>query len=174
MDIEEANADVYALLGSINLRFEKYDLATNQLNRAIELNPNHVGVVGGLGAHIFQAGDDQGIVLVRRAMKLDPFHPTWLHFSIADHHFQRGEYQEALANAQKIDMPGYFWTPVFLAGAYAELGRPKEAQSAVEELLKLYPGFTIETLIEEHRKWNRPDDVISRWVVALRKAGLPE
>ena len=72
------------------------------------------------------------------------------------------------------DIPGYFWTQIYLAGIYAELGRDSEARSAIEDLLSLYPGFTTETLSEEWRKWNRPDDVIRHWVAALRKAGLPE
>jgi tetratricopeptide (TPR) repeat protein len=113
-------------------------------------------------------------MLVRRAMKLDPFHPTWLYFAIAHYHFDRGEYQEALAAARKLSLPGYFWTPINLAGIYAELGRESEAQSAVAELLRLYPGFTTETYVEEARKWNYQDETIRRWVAALRKAGLPE
>ena len=79
-------------------------------------------------------------------MKLDPFHPTWFYFPIADHHFERGEYEEALAAARKIDIPGFFWTQIYLAAIYAELGRQSEARSALEELLRLYPGFTIETV----------------------------
>jgi hypothetical protein len=61
-----------------------------------------------------------------------------------------------------------------LAAIYAELGRQDDARSALEGLLKLSPGFSIEKLIEERRKWNAPDDAIRRWVAALRKAGLPE
>jgi hypothetical protein len=44
----------------------------------------------------------------------------------------------------------------------------------VEELLRLFPGFTTETLAEELRKHNVSDDRIDRWTSALRKAGLPE
>jgi tetratricopeptide (TPR) repeat protein len=107
-------------------------------------------------------------------MKLDPFLPAIFNFPIADHHFQRGEYEEALAAARKINLPDFFWTQILLAGIYAELGRDSEARSAFEELLRLYPGSTTETLIKEVRKFNYPDDTIRRWVAALRKAGLPE
>jgi tetratricopeptide (TPR) repeat protein len=97
-----------------------------------------------------------------------------LYFVIAAHHFERGEYEEALAAARKIDIPGFFGTQLYLAAIYAELGRQSEARSAVEELLRLRPGFTSERHIEEVRKWNRTDDHTSRTVAALRKAGLPE
>ena len=107
-------------------------------------------------------------------MALDPSHATWFPFPIANFHFGRGEYEEALATAQKIDVPGDFWRPVFLAAIYAELDRPSEADSAVQELAGLFPGFNTETLIEEWQKWRRSEDSIRHWVSALRKAGLPE
>ena len=43
----------------------------------------------------------------------------------------------------------------------------------MEELLRLYTGFTTEKLIEELKKNNVADDRIRLWVAALRKAGLP-
>ena len=67
-----------------------------------------------------------------------------------------------------------FYPHVYLAAIYAELGRESEAQSALEELLKVYPDFTIEKLIHDRRKYNASDDSIRLWVAALRKAGLPE
>ena len=116
-----------------------------------------------LGISLHYAGDERGIALVRKAMKLDPFHPTWFYFPIAHYHFDRGEYEEALAAATKdrysrllLDLRSY------LAAIYAELGRQSEARSAVEELLRLYPGSNTETLIEELRKYNYPEDSIRR------------
>ena len=127
-----------------------------------------------MGDRLYWVGDERGIVLVRKAIALDPFHPTWFDFTIARYHFDRGDYEEALAAARKVDLPGHFWLPVFLAAIYAELGRQSDARSALEELLRLYPGFAIDKLIEEARKWNATDDYIRNMVAALRKAGLPE
>ena len=75
---------------------------------------------------------------------------------------------------RKVDVPIDFWHHVCFAVIYAELGRQRTASSALEELLKPRPGFTVEKYIEEERKWNRPDAAIDRWAAALRKAGLPE
>jgi adenylate cyclase len=145
-----------------------------EAERAIALNPNNVVTVASLGDKLAGAGDERGIALVRRAMKLDPFHPTWFYLPIAAHHFERGEYDRALAAARKINIPGFDVPLMYLAAIYAELGRQAEAGSAIEELLKLCPGFTTGTYIEWARKWNRTDESIRRWVAALRKAGLPE
>ena len=107
-------------------------------------------------------------------MQLDPYHPTYNHFAVAHSHFHRGEYEAALAAARKVDIPDFFWTQIYLAAIYAELGRQSEAQSSVDKLLELYPGFTIDRLLEELRKHNPSEDRVRRWVTALRKAGLPE
>jgi tetratricopeptide (TPR) repeat protein len=145
-----------------------------ETEHAIALNPNNVRVLGALGEKLHQVGDERGIALVRRAMALDPFHPTVFYFTIAGDHFARGEYEEALAAARKLDIPGFYHTQIYLAAIYAELGRHSEARFAAEELLRIYPDFTTQKWTEEMRRTNYPDDSIRRWVAALRKAGLPE
>jgi adenylate cyclase len=145
-----------------------------EAERALALNPNYVIAVASLGDKLSAAGDERGAALVRRAMELDPFHPTWFYFTIANHHFCRGENEEALAAARKVNIPGFALPHMYLAAIYAELGRQREARAALEELLRLSPGFTIEKAVDQARKWNAPDAAIRRWVAALRKAGLPD
>jgi hypothetical protein len=107
-------------------------------------------------------------------MALDPFHAKRFNAPIARHHFEQGEYEQALVAARKIDTPGLFTAEIFLAGICGELGRRTEAQSAVEELLRLRPGFGVRELNGEMEKWNYGRERTSRLVAALRKAGLPE
>ena len=152
----------------------KLDLFLLEAERTIAINPNNASYLAYLGQCLHYAGDERGIALVRKAMRLDPFYPAWLNFPIAHFHFEKGEYEEALAATRKIDIPGLFWYQLYLAAIYAQLERQKEAQFAVEELLRLYPGFTADTVVQERRKWNATDESIRRWVAALRKAGLPE
>jgi adenylate cyclase len=143
-----------------------------EAERAIALNPNNAATLAALGERLHLVGHPRGILLVRKAVRLDPFHPTWFNFPIADYHFRRGEYADALVAARKINIPGYFWPQIYLSAIYGELGRKDEARAAVEQLLRLYPGFTTDKATEELRKWNVADDVIDRWLKALRKAGV--
>jgi tetratricopeptide (TPR) repeat protein len=145
-----------------------------EAERAISLNPNNASALANVGNYISYVDDQRGVALVRRAMALDPFHPTWFFFSITRHHFKKGEYEEALSVAQQINLPDVYTFHLCLAAIYGELGRKLEARSALDGLLRVYPGFTIKKLIEERRKWNESDDMIDRWVAALRKAGLPD
>ena len=171
---DPTNQTAHAALAEAHFFRHELDAFFAQTERALALNPNDATTLGSLGDKLSEAGDERGIGLVRRAMKLDPFHPTWFHISIATYHFERGEYGKALSAARKIDIPGYFRAQALLAAIYAEAGHPNDARSALEELLKLYPGFTTGKLAEEWRKFNVSDDRIRRWVAALRKAGLPE
>ena len=63
---------------------------------------------------------------------------------------------------------------IFLAAIYAELGRDSEARSALEELLRLRPEYTIEKHIERLQQMNVPEERTRHWTAALRKAGLPD
>jgi adenylate cyclase len=119
-------------------------------------------------------GDERAIDLLRKAVQLDPYHPSWFDMPIAAYHFERGEYEEALAAMRKVNLPAFYWAHIYSAAIYAEAGRPIDARSALDKLLRLYPGFTAETLTKELRKFNASDDSIRLWVAALRKAGLPE
>jgi adenylate cyclase len=150
------------------------DVFFAEAERAVGLNPNNALYLASLGEKLHYARDERGITLLRRAMRLDPFHPTWFHVPIAIHHLERGELDEALAAARKIDMPGFAPPQILLALIYAELGRQNEARSAVEELLRLRPGYTAEEAIELMRKNQFSEDSIRRAAAALRKAGLPE
>ena len=163
----EALAEVYFHRGEL-------DPFVAEAERAIALNPNNARTLAELGQMLQFAGDERGITLVRKAMKLDPFHPTWFNFPIAYYHFDRGEYEEALAAARRINIPGAAAPQMYLAAIYAELGRQSEARSAMEELLRIWRGATADKYVEELRKWNYPEDSIRRWVAALRKAGLPD
>jgi TolB-like protein len=174
VDAEPTSQFAHHALAHVYFYRHTLDSFFAEAERTIALNPNNATYLAYLGLCLHYAGDERGIALVRKAVKLDPFHPTWLNFPIAHNHFEKGEYKEALAAARNIDMPGLFWSQIYLAAIYAEMGRQNEAQSALEELLRLYPGFSVESLIEDRRKWNATDDSIRRWVAALRKAGLPE
>ena len=112
--------------------------------------------------------------LMAKAIELNPHHQTWYYFAYFYDAYRQGLDEEALAAAQKVNMPGFFWAHQILAAAYAQLGMAEEATAAISALLELYPGYTMEDMIGMHRAWNHDDDLIERIADGLRKAGLPE
>ena len=174
VDLESSNQVAHSALAQVHFHRHDLDAFFVEAERALALNPNSPSNLIVLGTDLMYAGVERGIALVRKGMKLDPFHPTLFYLPIADFHFERGEYEEALAAARKTDVPGLHWSYIYRAAIYAELGRAEEAESAVEELLRFYPDYTVSRYIEEIRRWHFRDELIHGWAAALRKAGLPE
>ena len=86
-------------------------------------------------------------------------------------YYRRGEYENALAEAQKFNFPGLYLDPMMRAATLGELGRQKEATTAVSQLLELEPDFATcgPQLISRYVK---VDALIDRIIEGLRKAGL--
>jgi adenylate cyclase len=148
-----------------------------EAERTIALNPNNADALASVGMLLTYSymtdpvKRERGVAMMRKAMVLSPVYPTWYHFPIAFNHYWRGEYEQALAESQKIAMPGYFWTHVLVAMIYGALGRRDDAQPAVTSLLKLYPEFP-QKFRQEARKYNNPEHFIDNYIRHLRQAGL--
>jgi TolB-like protein len=175
VESDPTSARAHNALAAAHLFRHEIDRFVAEADRALALNPNDAVVLAILGELFIILGDDErGIALMGRAMALEPNHPTWFNFGIATYHFNREEYEEALVAARRLNIPGYFWVKIQQAAIYGQLGRQDEARTAVEELLSLYPGFTLQTAYLEFEKTPRSDRQIERWVAGLRKAGVPE
>ena len=104
-------------------------------------------------------------------MTLDPYTPSQHHFVIGHYHLQKGEYETALAEYQKINMPDYFPTWRALAVVYGHLGRTDEANSAAKRMLELNPGYEMD-VARYLRDWNYSENFVTLTLDGLRKAGL--
>ena len=114
---------------------------------------------------------DRGLNLLKKGMKLNPYHPTWFHLVPFMDYYRRGEYENAFAEALKFNYPEVLWDPVMRAATLGQLGRQNEAKTAVSQLLKLESDFATRgrRLISRYVK---VDALIDRIIEGLRKAGL--
>ncbi len=149
-----------------------------ETEKALALNPNNSFVLAAAGAYYADAGEfERGAALARKVMAINPHYPTWYHFPTFQDLFARGLYEEALAEAYRINLPGYYWTHAAIATAAGMAGDLGAAKSAVISLQETYPGFTLETARQEFTKGvQRPegDDSQARFLEGLRRAGVPE
>ena len=68
--------------------------------------------------------------------------------------------------------PDYLGAYLTLTASYSTLNRAEEARKAVEEILRINPGFSL-----EHDSSTLPyknQEKLDRYISALRNAGLPE
>ena len=114
---------------------------------------------------------EEGLALVRQVLELDPHHPGWYRFAIVNDYYRKGEYKEALAEAQAINLPGYWPTHVMVAAAAGRLGRLAVATRAIDELLALCPEFA-ESGRVELGKWFADEKLLDEVMEGLRLAGL--
>jgi len=138
----------------------------------IALNPNAPYIVGVAGWHMGLCGEwDRGLALLKKGMKLNPYHPTWFHLMPFMDFYRRGLYEDALAEALEFNYPEMFWDPLMRAAALGQLGRTREAGAAIGELLSLEPEFTSRARQLIHG-YVKNDDLIEKIIEGLQKAGL--
>ncbi len=142
--VELDRANQFALVALAQTHFFRQDLAAfgPAAERAMALNPLNTDAVGILGLQIVHTGEfERGATIVRRAMELNANHAGWMHFAPLWEHFHKGEYEQALERANRVDVPGLFWPYLVVASACGHLGRRAEAEAAVRDLLALDPEF---------------------------------
>lgn len=170
--LDSTNGFAHGMLAEIHFFRKDLDAFFRSVDRAVRLNPNDATTVAMLGLLRAYAGDwDQGLSLVERAMALNPHHPGWYHFAAMADHYRRREYERALEVGRRVDMPGYYPYHMWLAAIYGQLGRRREAESSLEHLLALFPGYP-ELARENLGMWLVSPEMQAHVLRGLRNAGL--
>jgi TolB-like protein len=172
--VELDRANQFALVALAQTHFFRQDLAAfgPAAERAMALNPLNTDAVGILGLQIVHTGEfERGAAIVRRAMELNANHAGWMHFAPLWEHFQKGEYEQSLERANRVDVPGLFWPYLVVASACGHLGRRAEAEAAVRDLLALDPEFAAHAR-SNVGTWHFASGLMEPILEGLRKAGL--
>ncbi len=165
------------IIGQYNLALSYYyrgemALFRETAERALRLAPNRSDLLANLGLHLAYDGQwEQGLALLDKARVLNPLHPGWYYFPYALHHYQRGCYDEALIVAHQLNLPHFFWEPLFIAMICGQLGRDQEAQTALTRLLELRPDMVTEAARVIAMVVPDPT-MVAHCIEGLRKAGL--
>src|SRR5687767_10903066 len=172
--VELDRANQFALVALAQVHFFRRDLAAFHpaAERAMALNPLNTDAVGILGLQIVHTGQfERGTAIVGRAMELNANHAGWMHFAPLWDHFHKGEYEQALERANRVDVPGLFWPYLVMASACGHLGRRAEAEAAVRDLLALDPEFAAHAR-SNIASWHFASGLMEPLLEGLRKAGL--
>jgi TolB-like protein/Tfp pilus assembly protein PilF len=132
--------------------FHRHDKAGLQeaSDRAVRINPRNAHAMAWMGSIVAKAGDyDRGCRLIDRAMQINPGHPGWLHFTVFDRHFSRGEFVEALGAARRVNIRDFMWMHFAIAAAAGQLGTTAEGRAAYESMTRLAPFLADEGNLRE-------------------------
>jgi adenylate cyclase len=169
--LDDNDADVHRILAALNLTRHDYDKATYHQERALALNPNYDLVVVQQGELLTWLGlPEEGIDWIRKAMRLNPYHPErfWSHLGRA--YYCAEKYAEAAEAFSRITRPD-FTHHAFLAATFAQMKNAIAAGAHAAEVLKREPGFSVAAYLATLHYKRELDR--QRHEAGLIAAGLP-
>jgi adenylate cyclase len=171
LGLDDHDSDVHRILAALALTTDDHDKAVYHQQRALSLNPNDDLVVVQQGEILTWLGQpDEGIEWIKKAMRLNPYHPVrfWNHLGRA--YFVARRYDEAVDSFRKIDAPDQSHH-AFMAAADAHAGRIDAAGNHARAVLKLAPDFSVaQYMTTMHYKQESDRE---HHIEGLRMAGLP-
>ena len=170
VELEPNNGFAHWRLAKILYFRKEMDRFEAEVRRALALNPNHAETLADVAVHLSMRNrHDEAYEYAQRAAKLDP-NLTWNYFTYTRYFLSKKRYREALAAAQQINIPEYYWTHFWRALPYAELGEMDAAHKEAAEVLRLKPNFA---LMDELELWNAPKAYADQLAEGAKKAGIP-
>jgi adenylate cyclase len=179
LNIEPNNAMAHLVKGDIHRMRRELDQAQSEYQTAIENDRNLAAAYATAGlTKTLQGISSEARPLVSESLRLSPRDPLiniWK-FWMCHSYTHEALWNSAVSWCNKSIADGPYWMAyVDLAASSAWLGRKEDATRAVDELVKLMPGYTVQ-------KWARADwsrnpiflSEYQRIVEGLRMAGLPE
>ena len=166
--LDDSDPMIHALWGAIYLRQGRSDQAIAEGEKSVALGPNQANPHLMLAMYLHSTGrHKEALPLLRKAMRLDPYYPSFYLELLGSIYLHMEEYSKAV-EAYKVLVvrePHRIVGHQGLAIAYIRLGRKEQARSEVAEVLRLFPEFSLE-VYRKQAKWRDMD------IEALREAGL--
>ena len=168
------NQRALTILALVRFFSNELSSALVETERAIELNPNSLFFMDGLGYIMTLSGEwERGTRLIKKVIRLNPLYRPVIHYPLWLDCLRRRKIEEAFLETMGLKRPTIFWYPLAKAATLGLLGRTEEAKRFYKKLLDLRPDFPTkcQMLIERYIKF---DDLVEVVIEGLRKAGLDE
>ena len=172
LSLDEHDPKAHLALSLAHLWLRHPDRAVHHIERAMALNPNDDLIAvehGRLLMYLDRA--DEGLLRVREAMRLNPYHPNW-YWNIEGRCLHTlGRYEEAIAAFERIDAPP-FWVEAYLAACYAMCGQSQRAADHLDRLRAMRPNFRL----NDFSKWlpYHNETSLQRFLDTFRRAGIED
>ena len=158
-------------LGLAQLYNRKPEQAVAEFDRAQTLSPSDADMLVCIGWSLPMLGQsDRGVQLMQRALALNPHYPDWYNQGLSYVYFFGRNFDAAVKYRLLIKKP-LALDHVFLAMAYAYLGRGDDAKAAAAKAVALDPSWTAERYLSEAGGFE--ENAAEFFVEGARKAELP-
>ncbi|MEI2784326.1 MAG: hypothetical protein V9E82_01290 [Candidatus Nanopelagicales bacterium] len=140
--LENRNAHAYLALGTVALVRGRYEVAIAHAREAMRFGPGHPTTVATAGSLCAFAGQwDEGVDLIRQALRLNPAFPGYFRGLLALDRLLAGDDAGALAEASVIHAPDKFWGPLYRGLALDGLGHTEQAREEIEAAIRIEPAL---------------------------------
>jgi TolB-like protein len=168
------NQRALAILALVRFFSNELTSALMETERAIELNPNSLFIMDGLGYIMTLCGEwERGTQLIKKVMGLNPLYRPVTHYPLWLDCLRRRDFEGAFLETMGFKRSTIFWYPLAKAATLGLMGRTEEARELYKKLLDLRPDFPgkCRTLIERYIKF---EDIVELVMKGLRKADPDE
>ncbi len=175
LKFDPSSAEVYAVLGLYHLSMSEHEAAMANINKSVQLAPNHATNIGIAAAILNKCGHpEKAIERIRKAMRLSPIYPSW-YLSILGQAYRLADMIDAAIETYSEFIksePDSLEGQIALAEIFGETNQLDHATVSAKEVLRLNPDFTINKYVDGLAYSNPTENL--RFAEGLRKAGLPE
>ena len=169
IELDASDARGFGELGFAHLYRKEHDAAINAYERASTLNPNDADLMSDMADALAHCGrSEEAIVLLQKAMRLNPFYPDQYIWHLGGAYFNLKRYEEAIQTIQKMQNPTEGRR--ILAASFAHLGRDAEAVAEAERVRQAHPNFSVDRWAAVQPD-KYPEDV-QHFLEGLKRAGL--
>jgi adenylate cyclase len=170
--IEPASQRARLILAFVLLFKDELAQGLVEAEKCYRLNPNSLVLLENIGYTMTLLGDwERGPTLIRKALKINPYYNSVVHYALWLDWVRQREYRQAYAETFNFRLPGLFWDPLLKAAACGLTGNLEGGRQAVGNLLALKPDFLKRgrALIQYYIKF---DDIVGRTITGLANSGL--
>jgi adenylate cyclase len=173
-EIDDSDPWAHLAMGWAALLMRRTEMAVEEYQRALNINPNFAAAHGHLGmAYGLDDQPDKAIAHLEQATRMSPHDPQTFLFNtnLAIAHYVAGRYAEAVAFGRKAvqQRPGFTPGLRIYTASLAQTGQIEEASAALDQLKSLQPEISV-AWIEENIPYK--PQAMAKLVAGLRKAGL--
>ena len=166
----------HARLGWAYFANQRHEEAIAAGRRAVALGPNDADSHAQLGNILNWSGQPkEAIGLIEKAMRLNPHYPFYYLFYLGHSHYLLENREKSIELMKRVVTRAPNFLPVrrHLAVLYQEIGLEEEAKAQTAEVLRIFPGASIEDSRERCLYIHAPV-LLGRFFDGLRKSGMPE